>query len=74
LISQSYHLSFPGGVGGNGGEGGRQGGDGGTGKGPRMFYDVKTENFTVNLYAGSSSPKYYFSVTENLTEATPERF
>jgi hypothetical protein len=39
-----------------------------------MSYDVKAENFTVNLYVGSSSPKYNFSVTENSTEATPERF
>jgi hypothetical protein len=74
LISQCYHLSFPGGVGGKGGKGGRQGGDGGTGEGPRMSYDVKTEHFTVNLYVDSSPPKYCFSITENFTEATPERF
>jgi hypothetical protein len=37
-----------------------------------MSYDVKAEKFTVNLYVDSSSPKDCFSITENVTEATPE--
>jgi hypothetical protein len=74
LISQCYHLSFSGGVGGKGGEGGIQGGGGGPGEGPRMYYDVKAENFNMNLYVDSSTPKHCFSITKNLTEATPEIF
>ncbi|KAJ7024703.1 ankyrin repeat domain-containing protein [Mycena alexandri] len=36
-----------GGTGGSGGKGGVEGGNGGTGEGPKMYYDVKAEQFTV---------------------------
>ncbi|KAJ7024705.1 hypothetical protein C8F04DRAFT_1239570 [Mycena alexandri] len=36
-----------GGTGGGGGKGGVEGGNGGTGEGPKMYYDVKAEQFTV---------------------------
>ncbi|KAJ7028112.1 ankyrin repeat domain-containing protein [Mycena alexandri] len=36
-----------GGTGGSGGKGGVEGGNGGAGEGPKMYYDVKAEQFTV---------------------------
>ncbi|KAF7352014.1 ANK-REP-REGION domain-containing protein [Mycena venus] len=47
-IDQYWHNYISGGVGGSGGMGGQQGGAGGTGEGPKMYYDVKTPQFTVN--------------------------
>jgi hypothetical protein len=74
----TYYSSFSGGVGGNGGVGGGQGGSGGIGaigEGPRITYgSIHTQHFNMNLYVDSSSPEYYFSIMENLTEATPDRF
>jgi hypothetical protein len=62
-------------MGGSGGVGGEQGGTGGTGQGSRVTYgDIHAQNFTVNVYVDPASSKHCFSITENLTVATPERF